>query len=224
MISDLVASADRLTAPGLLIVALMAGVVSAFSPCILPVVPAIIARIFGEREPSPARGFALSLLFVLGMASVYTGLGFVAGGIGSALKFNRGWYYLAALVSLVMGAKLVGWLEFELPAPIRLRRPEIGGLAGTLLLGIVYGLASSPCATPLLAVILTVSASQQSPVFGGALLFAYAFGHGSLLLVAGTATSFVKRALARRPEVIEASGKLGGALFLALGLYFLIVA
>jgi len=200
-----------------------AGSVSAFSPCIFPLVPAIIAYISGDEEVTPRRGFMLSLSFVLGMAFIYSLLGFLAGGVGSLIRFSPLWYYLAALVSFLMGLKLLGILKFEIPSAVSIKRPEARGFTGALILGGIYGIASSPCSTPFLSVILAVSAAQGKALLGAFLLFIYSIGHGVLILLAGTLTAFARKLFSFKKGMVYLY-KASGVIFLGIGLYFLWLA
>ncbi len=205
------------------IVSLGAGIASAFSPCILPLIPAIIALISGRKKITPKHGFFLSLAFVLGMAFVYSLFGLIAGSVGAAFRFSPFWYYLAALVSLVMGLKLLGVLKFELPSGYSVKRPEVSGYSGALILGAIYGVASSPCSTPFLSVILALSATQGQALLGALLLFLYSLGHGVLILLAGTLTSLVNKLLSFKKGMTYFQ-KISGFIFLGIGVYFLWLA
>lgn len=213
----------NITAYGLPFVSLGAGFASAFSPCILPLIPAIIALISSDEKTTPKRGFFLSLSFVLGMAIIYTSLGLLAGSAGAAFRFSPFWYYLAAAVSLVMGFKLLGVLKFDFSFGHSIKRPETKGLPGAFVLGAIYGVASSPCSTPFLAVILALSATQGKALWGAFLLFIYSLGHGVLILIAGTLTTLMSKLLSFKKGLAYLH-KASGFIFLGIGLYFLWLA
>ncbi|MBI2302215.1 MAG: sulfite exporter TauE/SafE family protein [Armatimonadetes bacterium] len=88
---------------------------------------------------------------------------------------------------LFFGLVWAGVIELRVGTfvPFQRFRPEAGSFVGALLLGMLFGLIASPCATPILAVILSAAAAKGRPLFGAALLFAYAVGHGLPLLVLG---------------------------------------
>lgn len=202
---------------------LTAGILSSFSPCILPLVPVIIGYVMGKgKETSGKRGLWLSFLFVFGMAFVYSSLGFVVGGIGSAFRFSKFWYYLAALISFLMGLKLLGVLNFELPG-FSVKRPEVSGWQGAIILGAIFAVATSPCATPFLSVVLSVSATQGRALYGAFLLFLYSLGHGFLILLVGTFAGVVPRFL-KHKEAFLYLQKASGLLFVGVGAYFLWLA
>ncbi len=216
-------SGENVAAFWLPFVSLGAGFASAFSPCILPLVPAIIALISGGEEITPRRGFSLSLSFVLGMAVIYSSLGLLAGSAGAAFRFSPFWYYLAAAVSLVMGLKLLGVLKFDFSFGHSIKRPEVKGLPGAFVLGAIYGVASSPCSTPFLAVVLALSAAHGKALWGAFMLFIYSLGHGILILLAGTLAALASKLLSfkKGPAYLH---KASGFIFLGIGLYFLWLA
>lgn len=87
-----------------------------------------------------------------------------------------------------MGLHLLGVLRFNWPG-LKKMPFRAGGFPGSLLAGLFFGLVASPCATPVLAVLVTYAAFHGDPVYGGSLLFVYGLGHGLPLLVAGTFTA-----------------------------------
>ena len=117
---------------------------------------------------------------------------------------------------------MIGLYEIRLPIK-RDFRPRQGGIVGSFLLGLFFGVVSSPCATPVLVVILTFVASQQKVIYGTALLFTYALGHCLLMLLAGTFTGFIE-AFAKTKGVSNFSAwtkKGGGTIILLVGAYLL---
>ena len=164
------------------------GIITSISPCILAMVPLLVGYIGGYGAGSGSRGFFLSLSFVAGLAVTFALLGFIAAGFGRVFgEIGEGWYYLLAAVAIIMGLQLLGVLTFGLPGlkkfPVRKAGP-----GGSLVMGMLFGLVASPCATPVLAVIITYAAVQAEPLYGSGLLFIYGLGHGLPLLAAGTFT------------------------------------
>jgi cytochrome c biogenesis protein CcdA len=134
-----------------------------------------------------------------------------------------GWWYVAAgAVAVAMGLQMAGLFEIRLPIR-REFRPKRGGLAGAFLLGLFFGVVSSPCATPVLVVILTLVATRGEVLYGVALLFVYALGHCLLMLLAGTFTGFIE-AFVKAKGVVSFSAwakRLGGGVVTAVGAWFL---
>ncbi|MGI6552879.1 MAG: cytochrome c biogenesis CcdA family protein [Bacillota bacterium] len=173
----------------------LAGVFTSFSPCVLSMLPVLIGYIGGYGETTRLRGLSLSLMFVLGLGVTFAVLGIAAAAFGWIFgNVGRHWYLIMGVVALLMGLQLVGLVRIRLPGlktiPIRAK-----GLLGSFLMGFFFGLVASPCATPVLAVLITYIASRQNLAYGGALLFAYGFGQGMPLLVVGTFTAALKNLL-----------------------------
>lgn len=170
----------------------LGGVLSSASPCVLVTLPLVVGFVGGYADGDRRRAFLYSLAFVGGLSLTFTAFGAAAGLLGTMFGTLGGWWYVAAgSVALTMGLQMMGLFEIRLPVR-RDYRPKRGGLVGAFLLGLFFGVVSSPCATPVLVVILTFVAAKQQVVYGTALLFTYALGHCLLMLLAGTFTGFVE--------------------------------
>ena len=170
----------------------LAGVISSASPCVLATIPLVIGFVGGYADGDRKKAFLYSASFVLGLSITFTAFGMAAGLLGTMFGTLGGWWYVAAgTVALVMGGQMMGLYEIRLPVR-RDYRPKQGGIIGSFLLGLFFGVVSSPCATPVLVVILTLVATKREVLYGVALLFTYALGHTLLMLVAGTFTGFVE--------------------------------
>jgi cytochrome c biogenesis protein CcdA len=119
-----------------------------------------------------------------------------------------------------MGGQMMGLYEIRLPVR-RDFRPKQGGIVGSFLLGLFFGVVSSPCATPALVVLLTYVATKGKVLYGVALLFTYAIGHCLLMLFAGTFTGFVESFVKARGVVNMSlwAKRLGGLVISLVGLY-----
>src|SRR5512136_2360171 len=170
----------------------LAGVISSASPCVLATIPLVVGFVGGYAEGDRWKAFRYSLAFILGLSITFTAFGAAAGLLGTMFGTLGGWWYVAAgTVALVMGGQMMGLYELRLPV----RRdflPKQGGIIGSFFLGLFFGVVSSPCATPVLVVILTLVATKREVLYGVALLFTYALGHTLLMLAAGTFTGFVE--------------------------------
>jgi len=132
------------------------------------------------------------------------------------------WKYLVAAVCLVMGLHLLGLLKFSinLPQPVNVRT---GGPLGAFLLGLLFGVVSTPCAVPILAVLLAYVGSQGNIIYGGFLLLIYALGHSALILIAGTSMGAAKRLIESKSlrRTNWALQKIAGVIVILVGAYFL---
>jgi cytochrome c-type biogenesis protein len=194
------ALADRAAAaPPLLTVLLvfLGGVVSSASPCVLAAVPLIVAAVGGTSTSRP-RALALSGAFVLGLALCFTALGEVAALTGRLLgDIGVGWKILLGVVLVAMGLHLTGLVHLPLPE-FDGSRFRNAGLAGAFALGALTGTLSSPCATPILVVVLSLVAFEQKVLWGTTLLAAYSLGHVVLLFAAGAISGFAAAYLGSR--------------------------
>jgi cytochrome c-type biogenesis protein len=201
----------------------LAGIISSASPCVLATIPLVIGFVGGYADGDRKKAFLYSVAFVLGLSITFTAFGAAAGLLGTMFGTLGGWWYVAAgTVALVMGGQMMGLYEIRLPVR-RDFRPKQGGIIGSFLLGLFFGVVSSPCATPVLVVILTLVATKREVLYGVALLFTYALGHTLLMLVAGTFTGFVEGFVKARGVVNFSfwTKRLGGFIVAIVGGYLL---
>ncbi|OPZ59018.1 MAG: Thiol:disulfide interchange protein DsbD precursor [Deltaproteobacteria bacterium ADurb.Bin510] len=185
-----------------------------------------VAYIGAAGQGSRLKGFALSLTYVLGTAVTYTALGLLAalsGSLFGRLQTSPVANILFANVCLLMGLSLLD--VFYLPSSERLSRliPKGQGLTGSFLLGLGSGLLLGPCTAPVLSVLLAYAATGQNPLLGMALLFCFALGLGSLLLIVGSFTGLLT-SLPRSGAWLVRIKRGCGWLLLLLSEYFLITA
>ncbi len=175
-----------------LVLVFAGGLLTSISPCILSMVPLLVGYIGGYGEGPRSRGFFLSFSFVAGLAFTFSVLGFAAAYFGRVFgRVDATWYYILAAVAIIMGLQLLGVLTFNLPGLKKIPLKK-AGYGGPLVTGMLFGLVASPCATPVLAVIITYAAVQAEPFYGSGLLFIYGIGHGIPLLAAGTFTGLAR--------------------------------
>ncbi len=204
--------------------AFVGGLLTAASPCVIAMVPLMIAYVAGN-ETRPKRrvvhSFLLSLTFTIGITTTF-GLMFLATWAASSVLQAAWWAYIAGGVCLLMGLHLLGVLDIPIPTPRGLQ-PRQRGFIGALLLGMLFGLVSLPCAGPVLLALLAV-VPLKGVLFGVALLTAYSFGHCALILVGGTSMGLVQRMADSRGwnRGIDYLRRAAGVLIIAVGLWVLI--
>ncbi|MHB8171491.1 MAG: cytochrome c biogenesis protein CcdA [Thermincolia bacterium] len=212
---------DALAEGGWLILLLvfLGGIITSLSPCILSMLPVMVGYVGGLEQPSKTKGFLTSGAFVLGLSVTFAILGVVASLLGKAFgQIGSFWLYLIGFFSIVMGLQLFGVLNFNLPGLKAM--PGKKGFLGSFGVGLLFGLVASPCATPVLAVLMTYVASEGQLWYGAVLLFIYGLGHGLPLLVAGTFTAVLKD-LPRLQRWSQYVNYVSGSILVVLGLYFL---
>ena len=200
-----------------------AGVVSSASPCVLAMIPLVIGYVGGYAEGSQKKAVQYSLMFTLGLTITFTVLGIIAGALGRLFGDVGGfWYYVLPPVAILLGLYLLfsEALNFNIGLSQRFM-PKRKALLGAFLIGLFFGIVASPCATPVLAVILTFAAAKQDIVYSGGLLLAYALGHWVLVLGAGISAGFAQRVLASRgiSNFSTYSKKVGGVILIGVGIY-----
>jgi cytochrome c-type biogenesis protein len=177
----------------------LGGVIATCSPCILASIPLVIGFVGGYAGGNKKQAFIYSLTFVVGLALVMSALGAMASLMGTMFgDVGPYWYFVVAVILMVMGLQLTGVLKLKLSGNTQRFIPQRTGLIGALILGALFGLVLSPCASPVLAVILTLAAVQGQVAYGSTLLFAYALGQGTLIIIAGTFTGVINNFLQSR--------------------------
>jgi len=206
-------------------VAVIAGLVSFFSPCVIPLLPGYLSYATGlsgadlaSGELKRGRMFLGSLLFVSGFAVVFVALGAISGQLGTWLAVNvRTLNLVLGIVTIVLGLAFIGLIPF-LQRDVRVHKVPAVGLAAAPLLGFLFGLGWTPCVGPTLGVIATLSAYEGTAARGALLSLFYALGLGLPFIAAGLA---YRRALGAF-DVIKRHQqwvtRLGGALLILVGL------
>jgi cytochrome c biogenesis protein CcdA len=173
--------------------AFLGGLLTAANPCVIAMVPLMIGYVAGHTgggKRHVVHSFLLSLTFAIGLTIMFGILFLVTWAASSFLKATW-WPYVAGGVCLLMGLHLLGVLRLQLPAPAGVQ-PRQRGFLGALLLGLLFGLVSLPCAGPVLLALLAV-VPLKGAAFGAVLLGAYSIGHCGLVLVGGTSMGLVQR-------------------------------
>ncbi len=203
-------------------VALVAGLVSFFSPCVIPLLPGYLSYatgLSGADLESAKRGRMLagSLLFVLGFTLVFVALGTLSGALGAWLiTWQREITVVLGLMTILLGlvfAGVVPWLQRDW----RLHRVPAVGLAAAPLLGVLFGLGWTPCMGPTLGVITTLSITEGTAGRGALLSVFYSLGLGLPFILAAIAfrkTLGAFAAIRRHQRLIM---RLGGLMMVVVG-------
>ncbi len=206
-------------------VAVLAGLVSFFSPCVLPLLPGYLSFATGLSaaevlEGTRRRGRMLlgTSLFVLGFAAVFVATGALIGSLGATLiDHQRTITIVVGALTILMGLVFMGLVPLG-QRDIRIHRVPRLGLVAAPLLGMVFGIGWTPCIGPALGVVLNLSLNEGSSTRGGLLAFFYALGLGIPFIVAGLAMSAMGRTVGFVKQHQLAVQRLGGALMVVVGL------
>ena len=202
-------------------IALLAGLVSFFSPCVLPLLPAYLGIVSGSAN-TKSRMVVGSLLFVAGFASVFVALGAGFGGLGSIFSGEvKNWLQRGSgVLVLLLGIVLIGGFDFA-QRTSRLNIKPSAGLVGAPLLGIVFGLGWTPCIGPTLGAVLNLAFDTGSVGRGAFLAAVYSIGLGLPFVLAAAGFSWATKSIGFVKKNIRAINITGGVLLIALGLLLL---
>jgi cytochrome c-type biogenesis protein len=216
-----------------IIAAVLAGMLSFLSPCVLPLVPPYLVYLTGtslerfadaETKPQVRRETILAaLLFVLGFSTVFVALGASASAIGAVLRAYSGELAIVAGIGIIimglhfLGLTPIAWLMREK----RLEVAKPAGLWGAYLMGLAFALGWTPCIGPILAAILAVAASEQTVAKGAGMLAVYSLGLGIPFMVAALAVEPFAAFLARFRTHLGLVEKAMGSLLVLTGIGFL---
>ncbi|MFZ0034396.1 MAG: cytochrome c biogenesis protein CcdA [Sedimentisphaerales bacterium] len=202
------------------------GVVSSASPCVLAMIPLIIGFVGGYAEGSQKKAIQYSLMFTLGLTITFTVLGIIAGTLGRLFGDVGGfWSYILPPVAVLLGLYLLFSDKLNLNIGLSQRfLPKKKALLGAFLIGLFFGIIASPCATPVLGVILTFAAAKKQIIYSGGLLLAYALGHWVLVLGVGISAGFAQKVLASRgiSNFSNYSKKVAGVILVGVGIYLFV--
>jgi thiol:disulfide interchange protein DsbD len=204
------------------------GLLLAFTPCVLPMVPILSGIIAGQgSNVTTGRAFALSLTYVMGMAVMNTLAGVAAAAAGQQIQalFQQPWIIiLFALLFVVLALSMFGLFNIQLPVALQTRladasnRQQAGTFGGVAVMGALSALIVTACVAPPLFAALAVIAQTGDVVRGGSALFAMSLGMGAPLLVIGTSAG---RLLPKAGAWMDTVKKFFGVLMLAVAAWML---
>ena len=180
--------------PILFVMSFIGGLIASVSPCSLSMLPLIVGYVGGYSKNTPAKTFIQMLFFVLGTAIVFSAIGIICAITGKVFVTFAGGYFgiIVSSVIMVMGLKLMGVLDFELPVLIKEMPQGTNMFLYPVILGMVFALAGSPCSTPILAGIMAFASLSANIFQAVVMLFLFSLGQGVILIFAGFLVSNLK--------------------------------
>ncbi|WP_438956163.1 cytochrome c biogenesis CcdA family protein [Cognatiyoonia sp.] len=224
---DAVTLLDATLLPAIAI-AIVAGLLSFLSPCVLPIVPPYLAYMGGvsvtDMDADVAarrRVIVAALFFVLGLSTVFIFLGMAASVFGRAFLQYQEWFiYIAGVVVMIFGTHFLGIFRIGfLQQEARVDVGDRGGSAfGAYILGLAFAFGWTPCIGPILGAILGLAASEGDVARGTTLLAFYAVGLGIPFLLVAVFFPRLKGAMAWMRRHMKVIGRISGLLLLTVGL------
>jgi thiol:disulfide interchange protein len=201
-----------------------AGVLTSFTPCVYPMIPVTVTYIGGASAGSRRRAALRTLVYVLGIAIVYSSLGAFAAltrKFFGQIATNPWVLFAVGNVIILFGLSMLD--AVMIPIPGILTRGARGGenYLGALVMGMASGFVAAPCTAPVLGTLLLYVGSRGNVLYGASLLFVFAFGLGFLLLILGTFAG----SLASLPKAgawMVTVKKVFGFAMILIGEYFLV--
>ena len=201
------------------LLALLAGILTSVTPCALTSVPLVIGYVGGTGQKDTKRAFKLSVVFSLGMAATFTILGTAASLLGKLMQGTGSWWYILLGILMLLMA-LQTWEIFNfIPSTYAIDKSTKRGFIGAFFAGVLGGFFSSPCATPVLVVLLAIVAKGGNMFWGILLLLLYSLGHSFLVVIAGTSVGFVQNLSGSQKY-----GKASKILRIVMGILIMLIA
>jgi len=197
-------------------IALLAGLISFISPCVLPLVPGYLSFAAGFSR-SRGRVFLGSILFVLGFSALFISYGALFGELGARIATNEDVITrVLGLLTILMGVIFLG--VFPMMPTLKPRISTTGGLIGAPILGFLFGVGWTPCIGPALASVQALAFQESSAVRGAVLSLGYCIGLGLPFIASGLfldKSEKMRKILVKRGDKVS---KIGGVLLILIGL------
>ena len=204
----------------------LAGILSFFSPCILPLMPVYVGILLDSDQPKTVRfmgkdiswyGLAKTLCFIAGLSTVFLVLGYGAGALGQVLYAPWFRYVLGGIV-ILMGIHQMGIINIQ-----QLQNSKRSDFLNAFLLGITFSFGWTPCVGPVLSSVLAIAASGGNGALqGGLLMLVYTLGLALPFLAMALASGWVVQRFAKLKPYMGTLKKIGGALIILMGILLML--
>ncbi|MGT2715763.1 thiol-disulfide oxidoreductase-associated membrane protein CcdA2 [Streptococcus respiraculi] len=213
----------------------LAGILSFFSPCILPLLPVYVGVLLDSDEPRTVRilgfeiawyGIVKTLFFIAGLSMVFVTLGYGAGFLGNLLYTDWFRYVLGAIVIVLgihqMGIINIAHLQKQKSVQFKQNKKR-NDFYNAFLLGLTFSFGWTPCVGPVLSSVLAIAASGGDGAWQGAILMLlYTLGLALPFLLVALASSFVLRYFSKLKPYMGTLKKIGGAIIILMGILLML--
>ncbi|MFH1458563.1 MAG: cytochrome c biogenesis protein CcdA [Candidatus Omnitrophota bacterium] len=208
------------------LIAFFGGVLVSFTPCVYPLIPITVGYIGVKAGSSKSRGFFLSASYVTGIAVTYSLLGLLAsltGTIFGSISSSPIAYFFVGAVIILFGLSMLDLFIIPVPRFIKLPSLKKQNTFSAFILGLSSGLIAAPCLTPVLGSILVYLTTKRNLLYGITLLFSFAYGMGSVLILLGTFSGVLVN-LPKSGKWMGIIKRLAAFVLILLGAYFIVTA
>ena len=204
--------------------AFLGGVLMSFTPCIYPLIPISASYIGISANGSRMRGFLFSLVYVSGIAIVYSLLGLLAsltGTIFGRISAHPATYISVGIIIILFGLSMLELFTIALPGMAKTPVLKKQNYFSVFILGLSSGLVASPCLTPVLGSILAYLATRKNLFYGATLWFSFAWGMGFILILIGISSSLILVSFPKKGKWMLYTKKACAWILIVVGAYFI---
>jgi len=204
----------------------LGGIALSFTPCVYPLLPVTAGYIGITAGGSKLKGFLFSLIYVTGLAIIYSALGIIAvltGNMFGRISSHPLTFAVVGVVFIIFGLFMFKFFEVYLPTIIKLPQIKKKGFLSILVLGMISGLVASPCVAPALGAILAYLATSRNIFYGATLLLVFAYGMGFSLILVGVFSTVLLH-LPKSGKWLILIEKVCGSVLIGVGIFFIFSA
>ena len=198
------------------------GILSFFSPCIVPVLPVYVSILAGDdsKEKARLRAVVRTLLFVLGLSVSFVIMGFGVGALGTVL-YSKAFVYISGAIVILLGLYQMGLFKLAFlnrQLSVKVEANKNTGLLSVFLLGLVFSFGWTPCVGPILAAVLSLTATQGSAAYGGFMMFVYSLGLAIPFVVISLFSSTILTKVKAINKHLDKIKFIGGLIIVIMGI------
>lgn len=198
----------------------IAGLLSFFSPCILPVLPVYLGFFGEEKSKTLSYPILKAIFFVTGLSTSFILLGFGAGALGKIL-YGKWFLVVCGIVVIILGIHQTGFIQLPFlnrDKRVHLDRTKKSDMLGSYLLGFTFSFGWTPCVGPVLATVLGIAATKGSVLYGGFLMMFYSLGLVIPFLIMAVFSDYLLSRIKPLYKHMKKIKIIGGILIILMGI------